>query len=141
MERYVMVQTGGKGVSLAPKFPDAAAADAWAASKGIFGTPLTVAAYQAQPAQVSEAVEWARSQKVKALSQECNRRIQLISPLFDLRGAATLATLITPVGRTALGDGLVLYFDAWAVAKANITALTTLAAIEAYDVVVAPSWP
>ena len=62
MDSYVMVQLGRKVASLAPKFPDAAAADAWAWNRGIFGTPMTVAEYQAQPTQVTAAIDWARSQ-------------------------------------------------------------------------------
>lgn len=139
--RYVMIQVGGSATSLAGEFNSAGEADAFANSHEIYGTPMLQDDYLAAPAQVATKLAALKELKGAALRGEANRRIGLVAPMFDLRAVAAAALLIKPSSREVLADQLIPYLTAYSAALIVIAALPNAAAVEAYDVVTAPSWP
>lgn len=139
--QYVMVD-GAKGTHLAPEFESPQDAAAWANDKGIFGTPETLASWNAGPVQQGVNLTAAKVEKLRELEEEGNRRCTLVSPLYDsIRGAHGLGLSVKAASLTATGEYLAGTGQAWADAVPVVLALPDLGAVDAYNVVTDPAWP
>jgi hypothetical protein len=137
---WVMVQENGSAIPLVPEFDTAQEADAWANEREIYGTPLTVAAWEAGPYHQATLLRRTKRIKEKQLRQEAKTRAAAVHPLVD-QSIVFAMLLIKDAALTTKGLHVAAVGTAYIQALPVMRALTTPAQVEAYDVTTDPAWP
>ncbi len=139
---YTIDEGGGAFWQPVPAFDTANEAEVFSAGFGHGGTAILRAVFQASAPQVNAQADTARGGQLIALQEEGNRRTALVDQKFtSVVALAALGDAIKMASFEVLGaDGLAVA-DAYEVGITELDALTTAAAVNAYDVVNTPPWP
>ena len=142
MDLYTIDEGGGTFWQPVPEFDTANEAEVFAAGFGHGGTAILRAVFQASAPQVNAQTAIARTGKFEELETEGNRRTALVDPRFlSVQSIAALGDALKLSSFEVLGTDALQVSDAYEVGVTEIEALTSVATVEAYDVVNTPPWP
>ncbi len=139
---YTIDEGGGAFWQPVPEFDTANDAEVFSAGFGHGGTAILRAVFQASAPQVTAQANTARGGQLIALEVEGSRRTALVDPRFQ--NVATMAALGDAIKLSSfetLGTDALAVSAAYEVGITELEALTTAAAVNAYDVVNTPPWP
>lgn len=139
---YSINQGGNAFWHPVPEFDDAQAAEDFATLHGHPGIAEFRSTFDASAFHIEQLTLVAQGEKLAELTVEGDRRSVLLNVAFvSVITGYSVSQAFTGGATTTAGSDWVAVADAWEAAVIDIRALTTPAAVNAYNVVTDPSWP